>query len=389
MMSLYLYTMIPKKLQDKLDALGAEKTFRQLEAPHQLVDFASNDYLGFSMSNEIFDRTHYYLENEFIFQNGSKGSWLLSGKHQLYTEVEALLCNTYDCESALIFNSGYNANLGFFSCVPQRDDVVFYDEMIHTSIRDGIAMGNAKAYKFKHSDLEDLKRRCQVAKNTTAEHSEVYIVTESVFSIDGDTPDLKALAEFCTQNKFRLILDEAHAIGVFGKQGVGLTHSLGIDDAVFARLISFGKALSSHGAAVLGSSELINYLTNFSKPFIYTTPIPPHSLMSIKAVYKELQLTHAIKKLRKNIKFFKEQLKENQLQNHFIESKSAIQCCLLSSSEKVKKIVHHLNENGFDAQPILSPRVDNGEERLRFCVHAYNTEEEISKVLSILAHCMS
>ena len=123
--------MIPKKLQDQLDAHHAEINFRALDTPQLLVDFASNDYLGFSMSNEIFDRTHYYLENEFIFQNGSKGSWLLSGNHQLYAEVEELICKTYHCNAALIFNSGYNANIGFFSCVPQQDDIIFYDECLN------------------------------------------------------------------------------------------------------------------------------------------------------------------------------------------------------------------------------------------------------------------
>ncbi|MEO5787802.1 MAG: pyridoxal phosphate-dependent aminotransferase family protein [Gelidibacter sp.] len=377
--------MIPKKLQDQLDARNAEITFRALDMPQLLVDFASNDYLGFSMSNEIFDRTHYYLENEFIFQNGSKGSWLLSGNHQLYAEVEELICETYHCNAALIFNSGYNANLGFFSCVPQHDDIIFYDELIHASIRDGIAMGEAKAFAFKHNDLEDLKRICQNEQPHFTENTEVYIATESVFSIDGDTPDLVAIADFCELNKFRLIVDEAHAIGVFGKEGEGLVRSLGIDKSVFARLISFGKALSSHGAAILGDQGLIDYLIQFSSPSSYTTAIAPHSLMTIKASYKELELTHAIKKLNQNIRFFKEKLKENQLEKYFTESNSAIQCCTISDSEKVKKIVRHLNEKGFDPEPIFSPTVPKGQERIRFCIHAYNSEDEISKVLSLLA----
>ncbi|MGC1632562.1 MAG: pyridoxal phosphate-dependent aminotransferase family protein [Gelidibacter sp.] len=377
--------MIPKKLQDQLDARNAEIIFRAVDTPQLLVDFASNDYLGFSMSNEIFDRTHYYLENEFIFQNGSKGSWLLSGNHQLYGEVEELICETYDCNAALIFNSGYNANLGFFSCVPQQDDIILYDELIHASIRDGIAMGKAKAFAFKHNDLDDLKRICQNEQPHFTENTEVYVATESVFSIDGDTPDLVAMANFCELNKFRLIVDEAHAIGVFGKEGEGLVHSLGIDQAVFARLISFGKALSSHGAAILGDQALIDYLIQFSSPSSYTTAIAPHSLMTIKASYKELELTHAIKKLIQNIHFFKEKLKENQLEKYFTESNSAIQCCTVSDSEKVKKIVHHLNEKGYDPEPIFSPTVPKGQERIRFCVHAYNSEEEISKVLSLLA----
>lgn len=376
---------LPKKLQDKLHARKVDNTYRQLGKQHQLVDFASNDYLGFSMSRSIFDHTHHYLEDEFIAQNGSRGSRLLSGNHKLYDDVEALICKTHFCDSALIFNSGYDANLGFFSCIPQRSDVIFYDELIHASIRDGITMSNAKAYKFKHNDLEDLKRKCQTEQGKNTQNSEVYIVTESVFSMDGDTPDLKTMADFCTHNRFHLIVDEAHAVGVFGNHGIGLVHSLGIDDAVFARLITFGKALGCHGAAILGTPELTDYLINFSRPFIYTTALPPHSLMTIKAAYKELNLTHTIEKLHENIAFFKAQLEEQQLKAQFIESDSAIQCCIIPGNDVVKKIAQLLDKNGFDVKPIVSPTVPQGQERLRFCIHAYNTQEEISKVLLLLS----
>lgn len=377
--------MVPRKLQDKLDIRKAENTFRQLSTPRELVDFASNDYLGFSMSKEIFDLTHHYLENKFIFQNGSRGPRLLMGNHQLYNDLEKLICKTYHCESALIFNSGYDANLGFFSCVPQRGDIIFYDEFINASIRDGIAMSDAKAYKFKHNDFEDLKRKCEVENDKSTQNSEVYIVTESVFSMDGDTPDLKAMANFCSENRFHLVIDEEHAVGIFGKLGIGLVPSLGLDDDVFARIITFGKALGCHGAAVLSDSLLTDYLINFSRPFIYTTALPPHSLMTIKAVHKELQLTHNIKKLHQNIDFFKEQLEKHNLLEDFIDSDSAIQSCIISGNDRVKEIARHLNANGFDVKPIIAPSVPKGQERLRFCVHAYNTEEEISKVLALLA----
>ncbi|MBJ7882290.1 aminotransferase class I/II-fold pyridoxal phosphate-dependent enzyme [Gelidibacter salicanalis] len=377
--------MIPKKLQAKIEARKVDNTFRQLSQPHQLVDFASNDYLGFSMSKDIFDHTHHYLQEAFIFQNGSRGSRLLTGNHELYKDLEDLICKIHYSESALIFNSGYDANLGFFSCVPQRGDVVFYDELIHASIRDGITMGHAQAYKFKHNDLDDLKRKSQSHTEKNAENYEVYIVTESVFSMDGDTPDLKAIAEFCTANHFKLVVDEAHAVGIFGQKGIGLIHSLGIDTAVFARLITFGKALGCHGAAILGSQQLTDYLVNFSRPFIYTTALPPHSLMTIKAAYKALQQTHAIDILHENIKYFKEQTAEHQLQKCFINSDSAIQCCILPGNDRVKTAAQYFKTHGFDVKPIVSPTVPKGEERLRFCIHAYNTEDEMLKVLTLLA----
>lgn len=377
--------MIPKKLQDKLESRKTENTFRKLDRPHRLVDFASNDFLGFSMSKDIFDHTFFYLEDEFIFQNGSRGSRLISGNHQLYDEIEDLICKTHQCDSALIFNSGYNANLGFFSCVPQRTDLIFYDESIHASIRDGIRMGHAKSYKFKHNDLTDLKQRYQTQLHRRNENCEVYVVTESVFSMDGDTPDLKAMADYCTKNNIHLIIDEASAVGVFGKQGIGLVSELGIEDEVFARIITFGKAFGCHGAAILGDFQLTEYLINFSRPFIYTTALPPHSLMTLKAVYKELQQTHAIEQLHENIDFFKKQLSEHHLENHFIASNSPIHCCIIPGNEHVKSVAHHLNENGFDVKPIVSPTVPVGKERLRFCIHAYNSDEEILNVINLLS----
>lgn len=377
--------MIPKKLQYQLESHLADITFRTGDASLLLVDFASNDYLGFSMSNEIFDRTHYYLENEFIFQNGSKGSWLLSGNHQLYPEIEQLLCSTHNSDAALIFNSGYNANLGFFSCVPQDDDLVLYDEWIHTSIKDGISMGNARGMAFKHNDLDDLRRVYEHQQTNFSKNTEVYVVTESVFSLDGDSPDLLALAKFCEDNRLRLVIDEAQAIGVLGNRGVGLVQHLGIAEATFARLISFGKALSSHGAAILGAQKLIDYLVYFSRPSSYTTAIPPNSLMLIKATYKELQLTHAIKKLLQNIALFKAQVETHQLDRYFFKSASAIQSCLIGDSKRVKVIVAHLNDNGFDAAPLFYPTVPRDQERIRFCIHAYNSEEEITEVVSLLA----
>ena len=262
-----------------------------------------------------------------------------------------------------------------------NEAISFYDEYIHASIRDGITMSNAKSYKFNHNDLSDIV----AILNRVQHNEEVYIVTESVFSMDGDSPDLKAFAKFCSQNKYHFIVDEAHAVGVFGDLGVGLIQALGLETNIFARIITFGKAFGSHGAAILGSEDLKQYLINFSRPFIYTTALPPHSLMTLKSVYKELAHTHNIEKLHENIDFFKLQLKIHQLKSRFIESNSAIQCCIIRGNENVKSVSNMLNKKGFDVKPILSPTVPLGHERLRFCLHSYNSHKEISEVLQLLA----
>lgn len=372
---------LPKRLKSKLELREANSTLRRLTDPSGRIDFSSNDYLGFSKSDTIFKGAHQMLLDHKMSQNGASGSRLLTGNHGLYGEVEEMITKFHKSESALIFNSGYDANLGFFSSVPQRGDIILYDEFCHASIRDGIQLSNAKSYKFKHNDLCDLQ-------NLLERHSEcveVYVVTESVFSMDGDTPDLNAISELGKKHRAHLIIDEAHAIGLFGTKGNGIVSELQLEDAVFARIITFGKGLGCHGAAILGSANLKQYLVNFSRSFIYTTGLPPHSLATIKLAYLELKSTLSIEKLQQNIKYFKNEMKTLGLENNFIRSNSAIHCCVVPGNEIIKNIAQKLQHKGFDVKPILSPTVAEGQERLRFCLHSYNSESEIKNVLIGLA----
>nr|WP_073318549.1 pyridoxal phosphate-dependent aminotransferase family protein [Aquimarina spongiae] len=380
--------VLPKKLTKRLDERNAKNALRTLKTQNDLVDFASNDYLGFAMSSSIFDQAHQILTQNTLHHNGATGSRLLTGNHKLYIETESFLARYHNAESALIFNSGYDANIGFFSSVPQRGDMIFFDELIHASIRDGIQMSHAKSYKFKHNDLEDLSKKFEqlTSKNEEHQHSgDVYVVTESVFSMDGDSPDLKEFVNLSKTYGFFLIVDEAHATGVFGANGVGLLQQLEVEQEVFARIITFGKAMGCHGAAVLGSKILQRYLVNFARSFIYTTGLPVHAIATIQAAYGELQRTDETKKLMENIRYFRQKLKDYQIASLCIDSNSAIQCCIISGNEKVKKIAQGLQKKGFDVKPIMSPTVPLGKERLRFCLHSYNSKEEIDEVLKLLA----
>ncbi len=374
--------MFPKKLQQKLENRKANNALRQLGARNDLVDFSSNDYLGFSKSETIFNNSHELLTEHHMTHNGATGSRLLSGNHPLFNDVEPLLSDFHNSEASLIFNSGYDANVGLFSCIPQRGDIILYDEYIHASIRDGIKLSNAKAFKFKHNNLEDLKQ--QILRQAQNDSQDIYIVTESVFSMDGDSPDLKKMVQLCKKHDAFLIIDEAHAIGVFGDRGVGLVQHLNIEQDVFARIITFGKAIGTHGAAVLGSESLKKYLVNFSRSFIYTTALPPHALATVHSAYHEVIQSKNRNKLYQNIAFFKAETIKNKLQDLFIDSDSAIHCCIISGNEKVKSISKKLQEHGFNIKPILSPTVPKRQERLRFCLHSYNSKAEISQVLNLL-----
>lgn len=376
----------PKNLSDKLELRIANNALRQLPLSIDLVDFASNDYLGLSNSDFVFDTTHQFLLDRNIKNNGATGSRLLSGNHKLYTETEAFIAKFHQSETALIFNSGYDANVGFFSSVPQKGDLILYDELCHASIRDGIKLSNAKAYKFQHNDFEDLEHL--ILRNQDAI---IYIVTESVFSMDGDTPNLEELVRVSDQYNCYLVIDEAHALGVFGSPetsgGEGLVQMLGLQDYVFARIMTFGKGLGCHGAAVLGSPELKAYLVNFARSFIYTTGLSPHSVATILVAYQFLNGNpEAIQALKNNISHFNKMKNSLSLKPIFVRSKSAIQSAIIPGNEHVKSIASQLQEKGFDVKAILSPTVPEGQERLRFCLHSYNSPEEISEVLTLLSN---
>nr|WP_294777699.1 8-amino-7-oxononanoate synthase [uncultured Flavobacterium sp.] len=377
---------LPKSLQAKLEQRQAHNALRQLPLATDLVDFASNDYIGFAHSESIFNQVHQYLLDHNLKTNGATGSRLISGNHGLYEVAESFIAQFHQSETALIFNSGYDANVGFFSAVPQRNDVILYDELCHASIRDGIQMSHAKSFKFPHNDLEALEKIIHKFCVPPLGVRGLYIVTESVFSMDGDCPNIEQLVALTEKYNAYLVIDEAHALGVFGENGEGLVQSLGLQDKVFARIMTFGKGLGCHGAAVLGSAELKSYLVNFARSFIYTTGLSPHSVATILQAYKHLEKDKEVLPLLKsNIVFFNQEKLRLGLKPMFVYSKSAIQCAIIPGNDKVKHIATQLQQKGFDVKPILSPTVPEGQERLRFCLHSYNSEKEITTILELLS----
>lgn len=372
---------IPNNLSEKLADRLANGSLRKLSVRQPMTDFSSNDYLGFAGSKDIAEGVQKEL-TALSHINGSTGSRLLSGNFELHEAVEASLALFFKAQSALLFNSGYDANIGLLSSVPQRGDRIFYDELCHASIRDGIRLSHASAYGFRHNDTEDLNKKFQ---KTNSEKGNVYLVVEAVYSMDGDLAPLVQLAQFAIDKGIRLIVDEAHATGVFGEMGTGLTASLGLEPYVFARVHTFGKSMGCHGAAVLGSRDLRQYLVNFARSFIYTTALPQHSVLTIKHALLQLKQTRAIEQLLLNIAEFKRVVHSLGMDHLFLKSSSPVQSCLLSPPERVKEISQRLMDRNFDARPILSPTVPKGQERIRFCLHSYNTYQEIQDVLLLLS----
>lgn len=369
----------PQKLLEKLIRRRAAGSFRKLTAPGDLADFSSNDYLGFA---------RLACGEDGGYASGSTGSRLISGNHSLYEKAEETLRDYHRAGAALLFNSGYDANVGLLPALLQRNDIIFYDASVHASIRDGIALGKAKSYKYDHNSLASLKGRVrQVLGEGIQQGSEVYVITETVFSMEGDGPDVGELAGYCRAEGFRLILDEAHAAGVLGPGGRGVVVAAGCQDAVFARIITFGKALGCHGAAVLGSTLLRDYLINFSRSFIYTTALPPSSVHAILKAYGRLggvAGSGARERLFQNIALFNRLKQDLGLQRYFIPATACIHCCEIGGNERVRAVAADLEARGYAVKPILAPTVSEGRECLRFSLHAFNTPEEITEVLTIL-----
>jgi len=381
----------PLNVEKRLEIRKNENSFRELKTSTDIIDFSSNDYLGFSRNSDIYKRALALLqENGLSGRNGATGSRLLTGNHQIYTKTEDYIRDFHQSEAALIFNSGFDANIGIFSCVPQRGDIILFDELVHASIREGIRLSNARAFKFEHNNLPGLENLLvkYSSKATGTQEQNIYIVTESVFSMDGDKAPLKEIADLAENYKAFLIVDEAHATGVFGKKGQGLVQQLDLQNKVFARIITFGKAMGAHGAAVTGSKLLVDYLINFSRSFIYTTALPPHAVATILASYMLLNdddQPDDILLLNNNIKLFSSELALNDITSEFIRSDSTIQCVVIPGNETVKKVAIQLQEAGFDVRAILSPTVKPGKERIRICLHSFNTTHEIKALVKQLA----
>ncbi|QBA65163.1 aminotransferase class I/II-fold pyridoxal phosphate-dependent enzyme [Muriicola soli] len=382
---------LPKKLKQKLQQRLDDDIIRSLSTTRGSVDFVSNDYLGLAKDNETFRAAIDLLEARGEMGNGSTGSRLLSGNNELFEDTENYLAEYYGEEAALIFNSGYDANLGLFSSVPQRGDLILFDEYIHASMRDGIRMGLARSIKFTHNDLNELRDILQRERENITQDAQCYIVTEAVFSMDGVQPELKTLLSLCGEFQCKLILDEAHAIRGIDKTLSDLKGSEYLPQCVFARIVTFGKAIGVQGAAILGSNDLKNYLLNYARSFIYTTALPPMTVASILCIYQKLDsedIQRRKSKLRSNIALFQGETEKRELGELFIKSNSAIHSCIIPGNNRVKKVAQTLIQKGYDLRPILAPTVPVGKERIRICLHSFNTEDEIKEVLSILAYAI-
>lgn len=369
---------LENKLRQKLDSRKSKGNFRSLSYSKKPIDFLSNDYLGLARAPALTQKIKKLYDNVENRLNGSTGSRLLSGNSKYAASLEEWLAELFQGEKTLLFNSGYTANLSLLSSIPQKGDTIIYDELAHACMREGAKLSFAQKFSFKHNDLADLENKLNKAQG------DKFVVVESIYSMDGDECPIETLMTLCQKYQAHVILDEAHSTGVLGVNGNGMACSMGLQDQIFARIYTFGKGMGVHGACVTGSAVLIDYLINFAKSFIYTTALPLHGLVSIRCSFEYLIENRRLQKiLTGKINLFTNLMRERckDLPMVLINSKSAIQAIIIPGNENIKKIAGQINGKGFDVKPILSPTVKAGEERLRICLHTYNTDDEIADLV--------
>ena len=363
-----------KRMLEKLAMRSREGSLRSLQFRNNLYDFSSNDYLSFARSPELNAKIQQELAKHPQSMIGSTGSRLLSGNSKFAENLEKELASYHSAENSLMFTSGYAANSSLFSAVPQKGDTVIHDEFIHGSVIDGIQSGYATRRHFKHNDLDDLEYKIKRVNGVC------FVAVESIYSMDGDMADLIEIAKICHRYGAQLIVDEAHAFGVWG---LGLVDELNIHHVIYARVVTFSKALGLHGAIVLGPDYLKQYLINFARPFIYTTAPPFNHLVSIQVAYQHLLDNPQFGSiLHKKATLFKDNMPP-QDQLHSTKNPSGIQCVFLEGNNAVVSMEKLLSRRGFDVGAIRSPTVSKGKERIRVCIHTHNSDEEI---LELCAH---
>ena len=362
--------MFSDVLVKRLQKNREQGLWRNLSVDKRETDFSSNDYLGHARSLELHKKI---VDNIRKYPVGSTGSRLLTGNSDLALDLERYLADFFNSKEALLFNSGLDLNIGLLSCLGREDDVLIMDELAHASLKAGAKLSKSKRLFFRHNDIEHLEKRLEsnAGKN-------IFVVVESVYSMDGDLAPLAELVDICEKYSAELIVDEAHSAGVLGPMGKGLVCQLGLEEKVLARIHTFGKAFGVHGAVCLGKKELRDYLINFCHTFIYTTAAAPHSLVAIWQSLEFLkQNPKNLEKLQNNIQLFNDEL-------GFKDHRSSIYSFVVGDGQKAKKYSSDLGGLGMAINSILSPTVQQGTERLRVCLHAYNTEYEIKTLAQFL-----
>ena len=386
-------TKIEKRLLQSLQNRIKIGTIRSLTPKQsQQIDFSSNDYLGLSqctnqlsLVNSTYNK---YKENVVL---GATGSRLLSGNQRYHTKLETYLAKLHNRKYALLFNSGYDANLSVLSSLPCENDVVLFDELCHNSLFTGYKLSrcfvnNHNFITFKHNNVNDLEKLLIQYNN---ENRCIFIVLESVYSMDGDISPLSSICKIAQKYNAFIILDEAHALGIFGKNGTGMLSEENLEQHpnILCSVYTFGKAAGCHGAIVVCNTLVLKeYLINYARPFIYSTALPLHSVATVQCAYTTITGEEGYKRRRKLhelVTYFQREISKFSSVK-LINSPSPIQAIIIRGNERCLAIAKKLNQCGFDVYPIHAPTILAGSERIRIILHYHTSFVEVKSFINCL-----
>jgi 8-amino-7-oxononanoate synthase len=380
------HTAFQREMQDSLRALEKREQRRTLVdtnategASRVLTNLCSNDYLGLSHSDEL--RSVVIEAVRTAPRIGGTGSRLLSGHLREWDSLEQEFAQFARTESALYFGSGYAANLGLLTSILRKDDVVFSDELNHASLIDGMRLSGARKVIYRHLDLNDLETALRATAHSTGRR---FVVSETVFSMDGDIANVAELASLCARYDAGLVLDEAHAIGVHGPNGRGVAAAAGLTAEVIAMTHTCGKALASAGAFVCGSATLREHLINHARTFIFSTAMPPYMAGQIRAALRIARRMDSERaELLANAKRLTTELKSQGYDT--VASASQIIPVVVGGNDEAVATAEFLQREGFAVRAIRPPTVPQGRARLRLSLTSAIPASEVNRLANCLA----
>ena len=341
-------------------------------AGSSFINFSGNDYLGLATEPQVLQA---FADGAMQFGAGSSGSPLVTGQHAVHQQLCNSLCHWLDVERVLLFSSGFAANQAMLLTLSSKNDSLLLDKLSHASLIDAARHSDATLKRFAHNDRTALH-------TLLSQVQQPMVVTEGVFSMDGDSPDLPAMLELCQQFNAPLLLDDAHGLGVLGPEGIGTAAAQGVKSGdLYCTMANFGKALGVGGAFLAGSKTVIDYIEQFGRHYIYSTALPP---ALCAAVIKSIELCRSQnwrrEKLHSNIALFRALAADLPV----LPSDTAIQGLLLGSSERAVAASAQLKQAGIWLSAIRPPTVPQGSARLRITLSAQHTEQDIRQLVQQL-----
>ncbi len=368
---------LEQRIRTSLADLKARGLLRSLRAPSG-IDLSSNDYLNLSKHPLLVERMADAVAREGC---GSTGSRLLRGERDCFGDFERRFARFKGTQRALFFSSGYLANLAVLTALSEPGDVIFADEHSHASLIDGMLLSRARVVRFPHNDVDELARRLRPAAGVR------FIVVESLFSMDGDMAPLAAYGELSRSTGAVLVIDEAHAVGIYGERGSGLIEAAGIEDAGFISINTAGKALGVAGAFVAGPAWAIEYLVQRARPFVFSTAPPPALAAAIEA---SLTLVEDDSGRRDQLKARAAYLRGclAAVGVDVPPGTSQIVPVVIGENERAVAVARRLQQQGFDVRAIRPPSVPPGTARLRVSVNAGLSESQLGRFACALSEAL-